>query len=119
MSRHAPVLGRLGGEYMGGPFRTFDTGTVHGLAAREREHLQLLVLVARTPNAGHVGALLEACQRAYQCITIWEVMDDRLQAMLYRRGFVQDLRPAVGEDVADHVVFEWRRPDASPAAPPA
>lgn len=114
MSRHAPVLGKLGDVYQGGPFRTFDTGLVHGLAVREGKHLQLLVVIARYPSRGDVTALLQQLQARYDRITIWEVMADRLQAILYRLGFVLDPRPAESQHLPDHIVFEWRKPPDAP-----
>lgn len=110
MSQHAPILGKLGPEYMGGPFRAFDTGLVRGLAVRDGRHLQFLVLLAHHPNHGETGTLLVECQRVYDQITVWEVLNPILERLLYKRGFVRSLRPTDAKDTPDHVVFEWLRP---------
>ncbi len=109
MSKFAPVVGKLGPQYKGGPFRTFDNGKVHGLAVTIGDTIDILAIVVHTPGRGHGQLFIETLQQHYRTVTIWQTMNDKLRRMLINAGFTSQRRP-VGDDGILEEVLEWTSP---------
>lgn len=109
MSKFAPVVGKLGPQYMGGPFRTFDTGKMNGLACRGGERVDLLAIVAKHPGRGDTTAFIDALQRTYGLVIIWQVQNERMLRILHKAGFVPG-KMAAGESGLLEDVYKWESP---------
>lgn len=110
MSKFVPVIGKLGPEYMGGPFRTFDTGKVNGLACHVSEkRVDLLAIVAKYPGRGDTTAFIDAMQKTYGLIIIWQVQDERMLRILHKAGFKPGKMDAGDAGLLEDV-YKWEVP---------
>jgi hypothetical protein len=101
-----PVLGELDRAYdwFGTGFLGFETTTIHGLArVVGGVHLELLAVWAMDPGQGDVGRFLDACQRAYESITVLEIANERFESYLQRRGFSRQEFAGTG------ITLRWAR----------
>ena len=87
-----PVVGELMpyGGLLGADvgFSHFGTETIVGLTKVSGDRIEFLALVALEPGRGHFTAFLEDLRAAYREIVVWEIWNERLEAMLRRQGFV-------------------------------
>jgi hypothetical protein len=91
-------------------FDEFDTGTVCGLArvaANPGERLDILAISSYVKGGGDGGRFLAAAVEAYRHVRVYAIENDRLRAMLARRGFTDFIRMERGEPCTG---MEWRRP---------
>lgn len=86
-----PVIGELSLDKWGQIFQTgyqaFSTGEVRGLAIVRDDRIWVLAMAADEPNRGHGGRFIDALKDAYRVVTVWEILNASLAAMLARRGF--------------------------------
>lgn len=100
-----PIVGRLT-PYGDSGFSHFGTPTIVGLVKVLGDRIEFLALVALEPGRGHFTAFLEELRAAYSEIVVWEIWNERLDAMLRREGFVT----VIGLDRGDvNRGLAWRR----------
>ncbi len=109
MSKYAPVVGKLGPQWMGGPFRPFDNGTVHGLAVTVGDAIDVLAIVVHRPGRGDGHRFVAELQKHYRTVTIWETRSQKLRMILESSGFTSQRR-AVGDSGLLEEVLAWECP---------
>jgi N-acetylglutamate synthase-like GNAT family acetyltransferase len=107
--RHA-VIGRLEPSF-DQRFGSFDTGTINGFARVERRTIEILAIEAEHQGRGDGGRFFASLQAIYREIIVWEIYNQRLRAMLARRGFVRMSGVYHGERLTG---MRWRRPERRP-----
>lgn len=109
MSKKLPIFGKLGDEWLDGPFRDFDNGTIQGLAHVHAGVADVLAIVAKTPGYGDGGRFLDALKRSYATVRVWSVTNPDMAAMLRRRGFVESQERHLDDELAE-TAFVYHKP---------